>query len=149
MRWSGGRMLDSRGDYSRESGVFCPDLSRKCLNFDALGTADGGLGRRDDEGVRDMQSTGTGKLGLQDCNPKPDKDQDWGRSESLGLGTGAGAADGRGKRQRWARRERIKIWSIPRPQDTRKMTERSEPKRQETRENRLDKTGHNDVDPPW
>lgn len=35
-------MLDSRGDYLRESGVFCPDLSRKCLNFDALGTTGGG-----------------------------------------------------------------------------------------------------------
>lgn len=56
--WSGGKMLDSRGDYLRESGDFCPDLSRKCLNFDALGTADGGWARRDDEGVRDMQSRG-------------------------------------------------------------------------------------------
>lgn len=42
-------MLDSRGDYLGESGVFRPDLSRMCLNFDALGTADGGWDGRDDK----------------------------------------------------------------------------------------------------
>lgn len=82
-------MLDSRGDYSRESGVFCPDLSRKCLNFDALGTADGGLERRDDEGARDMQSTGFENglgLGHWDCRTATKTRQGPGLGQERGLG---------------------------------------------------------------
>lgn len=87
---------------------------------------------------------GTGTAGLQ---PKPDKDQDWGRSEVWDCDWGRerqtvevnGNGGLGGTESRFGRSPDHK---------THKKNDRTNKKRQETRENRLDKTGHSDVDPP-
>lgn len=83
---------------------------------------------------------GTGTAGLQ---PKPDKDQDWGRSEVWDCDWGrerqtVEVNGNGGTESRFGRSPDHK---------THKKNDRTDKKRQETRENRLDKTGHGDVAP--